>query len=240
MSKDIKFLKLNLKDIKSLILSDIRKKNGVSYFLINSYSISLTNKLPQYRKILEANSRNLIDSKILRVILNGVKRDKNYYQIRGIDLTREILKSINEEVSIYILGGTVENLDEVVNIIHSHYPRVNIAEVYSPPFEDYRKMNIEEILVRIKKSKAKLVFVGLGTPKQDLISFEIAKRLDKTVISIGAALDFLTNRIPECPKWIQLCGFEWLYRLYKEPRRLWKRYLIDSPKLLLMLVKKRF
>ena len=84
---------------------------------------------------------------------------------------------------------------------------------------------------KIEVSQAQIVWVGLSTPKQEKFAFELSKRVKvKFIITIGAAFDFHTGRLAQAPKWMQSAGLEWFFRLVKEPRRLWKRYIEIVPK----------
>ena len=89
----------------------------------------------------------------------------------------------------------------------------------------------------LKESKAQVVWVGLGTPKQDFVVHEISKQMPITAIAVGAAFDYLAGTLAETPKVIQKIGFEWLYRLIKEPRRLWRRYLLGNIKFIWISIK---
>lgn len=102
-----------------------------------------------------------------------------------------------------------------------------VAGCYCPPFRSLTVEEDREIVEAIERSRADIVWVGLGAPKQDRWMFEHRKRLSVPVlIGVGAAFDFHTGRVPRAPLWMSEYGFEWLFRLAMEPRRLWKRYLV--------------
>jgi N-acetylglucosaminyldiphosphoundecaprenol N-acetyl-beta-D-mannosaminyltransferase len=94
----------------------------------------------------------------------------------------------------------------------------------------FRSLTPEEdrqVVEAIERSRADIVWVGLGAPKQDRWMFAHRERLSVPVlIGVGAAFDFHTGRVPRAPVWMRENGFEWLFRLLIEPRRLWKRYLV--------------
>jgi hypothetical protein len=87
----------------------------------------------------------------------------------------------------------------------------------------------EEVAARILASGARLVFVGLGCPRQETFAFEFREVLPMPILAVGAAFPFLAGSLPQAPAWMQGAGLEWLFRLTVEPRRLWRRYLLLNP-----------
>lgn len=238
-SKKIGFLSLNLEEAGNLLFFDLYNNQSRSYFFVNSYSISLTTKLSKYEKILIENNRNFVDGKALRALLNlGHFNKTRHKQIRGADFTRYIFENISENTSIFILGGSENNYRALSRIIEVKYPNVKISGFFSPPHQKLWSDYLDEAVGLIAASGANLVFVSLGTPKQDFISYELARKLQLVVVSIGAALDFISLNQRECPKFLQVIGLEWLFRLFSEPRRLWRRYLVDSPRTIKIIFKK--
>jgi N-acetylglucosaminyldiphosphoundecaprenol N-acetyl-beta-D-mannosaminyltransferase len=93
--------------------------------------------------------------------------------------------------------------------------------------------NAEEqaVLARIREARPDLILVALGAPKQELWTQRVRAEIGPAVaVCIGASLDFVTGRVARAPRWISAAGLEWLYRLVQEPRRLWRRYLVQDPK----------
>ena len=102
---------------------------------------------------------------------------------------------------------------------------------YSPPFRPLTEEEDAEVVRMINESGADIVWVGLSTPKQERWMREHVGRLDAAVlIGVGAAFDFHAGVKKQAPRWMQRNGLEWLFRLGSEPRRLWKRYLINNPR----------
>jgi exopolysaccharide biosynthesis WecB/TagA/CpsF family protein len=94
----------------------------------------------------------------------------------------------------------------------------------------------EQVVARILASGAGIVFIGLGCPKQDEFAYSHHHRLSAVQICVGAAFDFHAGRKPMAPPWMQRAGLEWLFRLYQEPRRLWRRYASTNGKFLYLLL----
>jgi N-acetylglucosaminyldiphosphoundecaprenol N-acetyl-beta-D-mannosaminyltransferase len=125
--------------------------------------------------------------------------------------------------------------------LQQRYPGLNIAGSYAPPFRPQVCPEEPEIIAQINGSQPDIIWVGLGTPKQDLWMAAHRDLLQAPVlIGVGAAFDFHTGRIPQAPHWMQRSGLEWLFRLWQEPRRLWYRYLVYNPLFILLILAQTF
>jgi len=110
------------------------------------------------------------------------------------------------------------------------YPGMAVAGWDSPPFRALTPTELDEIAQRINDSAADVLWVGLGTPKQEQWAAAMRSRLrSKVVATVGAAFDFHAGRLRQAPRLLQRAGLEWAYRLAQEPRRLWRRYLRNNP-----------
>lgn len=136
----------------------------------------------------------------------------------------------------FFLGSTSETLQRLVANIPSHYPEVRIAGIYSPPFRELTEDDLREVIAAVEKTQADLVWVGMGMPKQELLIPRLTSALPgRAFLGVGAAFDLLAGNQPEAPAWMQKRGLEWLFRLAHEPRRLWRRYLVNNPLFLMLL-----
>lgn len=152
---------------------------------------------------------------------------------------RELMKAVsimshNTGWKHYYYGGKESVTKTMVENIKTMVPGIKIAGYYSPPFRPLSKLEEENIVSMINKSEPDILWVGLGAPKQEKwIAEHIGKINVPIMFAVGAAFDFLAGTIKEAPRWMQLSGLEWLYRFGCEPRRLWRRYIINNPKFLL-------
>lgn len=125
----------------------------------------------------------------------------------------------------YFYGGSPETLVALVQKIETEYSGLQIAGKYSPPFRDLSKAEENEVVARINASSADIVWVGIGSPRQEQWMGRQIGRIEAPVmIGVGAAFDFLSGQKPRAPRWMQRSGLEWLFRLFNEPVRLWPRY----------------
>lgn len=125
----------------------------------------------------------------------------------------------------FLLGGTETGLEQLRRTLEIDYPGVSIAGGHAPPFRTLTAVEEADVRDRIRASGADFVWVALGSPRQEQWMARATPDLPSSVlIGIGAAFDFLAGEKPQAPRWIQRSGFEWLFRLASEPRRLWPRY----------------
>jgi N-acetylglucosaminyldiphosphoundecaprenol N-acetyl-beta-D-mannosaminyltransferase len=114
------------------------------------------------------------------------------------------------------------------------YPGLRIAFRESPPFGDELWAQAAAVAGRVRDSGARMLFVGLGCPRQELWMHAQRPRLPCVMIGVGAAFDFLAGAKRQAPRWMQPMGLEWLFRLLTEPGRLWRRYLFHNPRFVVL------
>lgn len=137
----------------------------------------------------------------------------------------------------FLYGGEVGVAEELAAVLQSRFPALKIVGTYTPPFDPLTPDEEQHIIEIINAANPDVVWVGLGTPKQDYWVSRFRGVLNASVlIGIGAAFNIHTGRIPQAPDWMQRSGMEWLFRLMVEPRRLWKRYLIYNPLFIVLLL----
>lgn len=149
----------------------------------------------------------------------------------------------NSLVRIFLLGGKTGVAKKATQRINAKIGREIIVGAHSPSmqFIENHEECIETIDI-INRSKANVLVVGLGSPKQELWIVRYRKFLNNvdTYMSVGATLDFEAGTLSRAPRWMSSCGLEWLYRLMQEPRRLWKRYLVRDMGFFVLVLKQKF
>lgn len=137
----------------------------------------------------------------------------------------------------YFIGGKPEVLDRLVGNMKARFKDLLVVGSESPPFRQMTEIEINGMLSRIRESGANFVWVGLGAPKQELWMARYASRLNPALLfGVGAAFDFHAGVVNRAPPLISTFGFEWLYRLIQEPRRLWRRYLVTNSKFIFLVI----
>jgi N-acetylglucosaminyldiphosphoundecaprenol N-acetyl-beta-D-mannosaminyltransferase len=167
----------------------------------------------------------------------AVARIKGFSAARrtpGMDVMRTFLDLANEKgYSSYFYGDTDDTLTRLRANLERDYPNHRVAGTFSPPFRPLTPEEDREIVEMINAARPDVVWVGLGLPKQDIWVHEHRDRLDaRAAIGVGAAFGFLAGKVKRCPDWLGNRGLEWAYRFAMEPRKLWRRDLLDGPRFL--------
>jgi len=150
-------------------------------------------------------------------------------RINGPDLMWKYCElASSRDESIYLYGGSVLTLASLQVRLLQEFPGLKIAGAYSPPFRELTIEESLEVISNINASGAGSVWVSLGCPKQEIWMANHREIINAVMIGVGAAFDYHAGIIMRAPKWMQNAGFEWLYRLASEPRRLWRRYLVTN------------
>jgi N-acetylglucosaminyldiphosphoundecaprenol N-acetyl-beta-D-mannosaminyltransferase len=152
-------------------------------------------------------------------------------RVYGPDLLPEVVELAAEEnVPIGLYGGTQESLESFVRVLKARYPKIEIVCRIAPPFRPLTTEEDEAVTREIVASGARILFVGIGCPKQERWMVAHKERISAVMLGVGAAFDFHTGRVRQAPRWMQGAGLEWAFRLAMEPRRLWKRYAKHNPR----------
>jgi N-acetylglucosaminyldiphosphoundecaprenol N-acetyl-beta-D-mannosaminyltransferase len=219
-----------------------RPVHGVAVHFANAYNVALADSDPAYATLLAAGDLVFTDGLPVAWAGGLLHRDlgSTWTRVYGPDVLAGVLeKSTVGNVRHYFLGATPETLDALVSRIQARWPAAVIAGFESPPFRQASVKELAERDQRIIESGATLVWVGLGTPKQDLEVRRLADGLHITALAVGAAFDFLAGTKAQAPLWMQRSGLEWAFRLATEPRRLAKRYLWGNPRFVIAAIRRR-
>lgn len=156
---------------------------------------------------------------------------KHVRRVYGPDLMLAVMeRSRSRGDKHFLYGSTEKTLERLQSNLTRRFPGLTIAGSFSPPFCPLTDAEDDEVVATIDASGADIVWVGLSTPKQERWMAAHRHRLTAPVlIGVGAAFDFHAGLVRQAPRFIQQSGFEWLFRLATEPRRLWRRYLSNNP-----------
>jgi N-acetylglucosaminyldiphosphoundecaprenol N-acetyl-beta-D-mannosaminyltransferase len=136
--------------------------------------------------------------------------------------------------------GADEGVPELLaERLAERFPGLKVAGTMSPPFRPLTAEEDAAVVERINGASPDILWVGLSTPKQERwMAAHMARLTVPVLVGVGAAFDIHAGRLPQAPSWMQASGLEWLYRLYREPRRLWRRYLRNNPRFVLAIVRR--
>lgn len=148
-------------------------------------------------------------------------------------------QAAQEELPIFLFGSDQDTLTKLQESLRKRFPTIQIAGAEPSQFRTLNSQEAEALTQRILATGAKMVFVGLGCPRQEIWVYEYGEQLNMPAFAVGAAFPFHAGSLPQAPSWMQRNGLEWLFRLTSEPKRLWRRYLYLNPAYLLMLASQK-
>ena len=218
-------------DDASLFIEDAVLKRKKIYVCVCPVSTVMECKKNE-NILASVNSADLATPDGMAVVwLGRMQGYKNIKRVYGPELMQKICGiSAEKGYRNYLYGSSQDVLDKLNERLNKTYPGLVIVGSFSPPFQQLTKDEDEKIVEDINRSNPDIVWVGLGSPKQDLWMYEHRCSISAPVIiGVGAAFDFLAGVKPQAPRWMRNNGFEWLFRLITEPKRLWRRYLWDYP-----------
>jgi exopolysaccharide biosynthesis WecB/TagA/CpsF family protein len=170
------------------------------------------------------------DGQPVRWALNHIYEAGLKYRVYGPDLTYSVLARAEQEgLPVYFYGSKPDVLEALCATTLKTLPRLKIAGCQPSAFGRITAEEADNIARKIRQSGARIVFAGLGCPRQEVWAYEFRNRLNLPIVAVGAAFPFLAGTLRQAPVWMQDSGLEWLFRLCTEPRRLWRRYLVLSP-----------
>jgi N-acetylglucosaminyldiphosphoundecaprenol N-acetyl-beta-D-mannosaminyltransferase len=205
----------------------------------NAHHIVLLQNNERFRKIYE---------QALLVVPDGVPLlwaakvlgQKLFGRVNGTDLLEVLCaEAATRGFRVFLLGGREGAADAAAAVLRKRHPALTICGTYCPRvgFETDAEEN-GKIVRTINEAHADLLFVGLGAPKQEYWMFDNRERLNARVsLGIGVSFEFIAGVVKRAPYWMQVAGLEWFYRLFSEPKRLWKRYTVGNGKFCMIIAK---
>ena len=225
-------------EVLHTIESFVRAETQSQAFAISASSLNnlaVAQRDPQYREVMNQLDLVVPDGFPLYLLCRyfGAKLTERTY---GPELMRRTIERGSSHLRHFILGGS----EDALRLCFTRFDSLRaggIVGTYSPPFGDTSAEEAERIRERITRSGANVVWVCLGSPKQEHWAIENRALLPGCVlVAVGAAVDFLAGTKRQAPPWMQKSGLEWLFRLLTEPKRLWRRYLLDLPPTVIALI----
>ncbi len=214
----------------SYVLKHIKELSGKYICFSNVHTTVMAKENADYCKILNESAFTFPDGNpIARMERRGGYRKAE--RIAGPDFMENVFKrTMDGSVTHYFYGSSEKTLENLKRELMARYPGIVIKGMYSPPF---RKLSEEEdraVVDMINAADADIVWIGLGAPKQEKWMRAHRDRIHGVMMGVGAGFDFHARTIRRAPKWIQKLGFEWLFRLFQDPTRLFRRYLVTNVK----------
>jgi N-acetylglucosaminyldiphosphoundecaprenol N-acetyl-beta-D-mannosaminyltransferase len=212
------------------ILAIAREKSATGGIrLSNAWCVVLADRDSSYAALLNSSGSTYPDGAPVAAVMRRVPGAASAGRVRGPSLFVNTLDRGREhEIGHYFVGSTPHALDLLVSNARQRFPGLIVSGAWSPPFGPVTDELLSEMHTRIAEMAPDVVWVGMGSPKQDYVADNIARLTGIPTIGVGAAFDFVAGTVREAPRWMQRAGLEWAFRLASEPKRLWRRYLLGN------------
>ncbi len=211
-----------------------RRPLGVSALAVHGVMTGALSKAHRYR----LNNLDLVvpDGQPVRWALNllhGAGLDDRVY---GPTLTLKVCEAAaRERLPVFFYGSSAQVVEQLRHKMVQRFPSLEVVGARPSAFGKLTVARRDAVVQEIRRSGAAMTFVGLGCPRQEVWAFEHLEHLSMPLLAVGAAFDFHAGLLDQAPPGLQRLGLEWLYRLSREPGRLWRRYLLLNPAYLLLL-----
>jgi N-acetylglucosaminyldiphosphoundecaprenol N-acetyl-beta-D-mannosaminyltransferase len=161
-------------------------------------------------------------------------------RVRGPDLMPAVCElAAREQWPMFFFGAAPGVADQLADRLRATFPGLVVRGTFSPPFRAMSDAEDQQVVELIRGSGARIVWVGLSTPKQERwMAAHVDVLPNCVLLGVGAAFDLHAHGLPQAPIWMQRSGLEWLYRLIREPRRLARRYLSNNPRFVAAIVRR--
>lgn len=203
----------------------ISNLNGQYVCFMNVHTAVTAYDNPEYMQVMHEAGIVFPDGK---PIAREVRKQSDFSseKVSGPDFFMEIMAHSEENNwTHYFYGGSEETLAGIRTRLLALCPNLQIKGMYSPPFRKLEEEEKAADIERIRKADADFIWIGLGAPKQENWMYAHKGMFRGVMFGVGAAFDFAAGTVKRAPLWMQKCSLEWLYRLFQDPKRLWKRYL---------------
>lgn len=222
--------RMTLSEAAETFSEEARKQETLVVFTINAQHIVLMSQEEEFRGAYHLADWIVPDgmpvvwfSRLIGKILPE--------RVTGSDLLPELCRmAVKKALKVFFLGGTPEVMLNAMSNLQKQFPTLKVVGMASPQIDLKEKEDREEDLIyTINSSSPDIVFVGFGAPKQEIWTIRNRSRLKTGIVCmVGGSFDFLGGKTIRAPVWMQKAGLEWLWRLFHEPKRLWRRYLIGN------------
>ena len=208
------------------VLAAARERQPLSLTALAVHGVMTGVRDPRHRARLNAFDIVAPDGQPVRWGLNILHGAGLSDWVSGPELTARVLRRMSDEgLPVYLYGSTPEIVESLSVSLGGALPALRVAGAEPSKFRDSTSGEFAALANRINGSGARLLLVGLGCPRQEIFAHAMRSLLDLPVLAVGAAFDYQAGRLRPAPKWMQRHGLAWLFRLIREPRRLWRRYL---------------
>lgn len=215
------------------------KSFGVSALAVHGLMTSIDNI--ELGRVINNIDMIVPDGQPVRWALNSFYKSGLKDRVYGPTLTLHVLSKADKQgLSVYLYGSKEATLDKFTDFINRQYPGVKIAGVHVDRFREATAQEDLDDIKKINDSGAHIVLVGRGCPRQEFWVANHVGKINAAMMAVGAAFDFHAGTVKQAPMWMQNAGLEWFFRLYQEPKRLWRRYFVTNSQFIFLFFKHKF
>jgi N-acetylglucosaminyldiphosphoundecaprenol N-acetyl-beta-D-mannosaminyltransferase len=234
----VRFSDLDRAGALSLLAAPQDGRGPLHVHFANAYTVTLADADPVLRELLNSHDSVVFADGRPISVLSHLTGAPGLTHLPGPDAFEAAFDLGRRELTRhFLLGSTESTLERLRSALTLQYPGTQIVGTHSPPFGTVTTDAREAQDDAIAAARPDIVWVGLGTPKQDHEAARIARGLGIRAVAVGAAFDFSAGNVRRAPRWIRRIGLEWLVRLLQEPRRLWRRYVVGNLRFLIIAVR---
>ena len=230
---------VEISGVVSQMVCWIENEHETCHHIVNSgmHGVMEAYRDPDLRTVFESVNLFAPDG-ILMVTLARIRGFKIRKKNTGPDVVREFARLANENgYSSYFYGDEPEVLQRLEKNLKAEFPELKIVGHRSPPFRELTPAEIADDVESINRAAPDVLWVGLGMPRQEKWIFNNRANLQVPVaVGVGAAFKFISGDVSRGPYWIRNTGFEWLWRLAGEPKRIWRRVFVDAPQFIVLVL----
>jgi N-acetylglucosaminyldiphosphoundecaprenol N-acetyl-beta-D-mannosaminyltransferase len=227
---DVKVSAINMD--RALSLAEQCIKHGApGYVCVTGvHGVMEAQRDPELLRILNGAAINTPDGMPMTWI-GRLRGFRHMDRVFGPEFMTEMCRvSVERGYRSFLFGGKAGVADLLSENLQRRFPGLQIVGTYTPPFRSLTAEEEKDFVDRVRRAKPHILWVGLSTPKQERFMAQYVNRLQvPLLVGVGAAFDYHTGAIRDCSGWIKRAGLQWLHRLMQDPKRLWKRYLVNNP-----------
>ncbi len=234
---------VHIPEIIEIMIQWIESKNKKCHQIVNTgmHGVMEAHRDPEFKSILNSVDLMAPDG-ILVALTSRLKGHPIKKENTGPGLMWKFSEYADKkEYKYFLYGDTEETLKQLTVKLTEEFPGIRLVGAHSPPFRSLTDEEDKLLVSEINHANPDVLWVALGTPKQDRWIFEHLERLEVPVaIGVGAAFKYTAGIMDRSPMWLSRLGFEWLWRLIHEPKRVWRRIFIDAPQFMFLVAMELF
>ena len=214
------------------VCDQLGSPNRLSCVFLNPHSVVLAQQDTEFRQALTTASAVFCDGVGLSLASLLLNR-RSVHRVYGYEFFLALSRELSQRSlgHVFFIGGSEEDLQALTAKYRADFPGILAIDCYAPPFRaEFSEAEIADMGKRIAARGADILWLGLGSPKQEKVLRRLMPHCDVSCgAAVGAVFDFYSGKIPHAPGWVRRLGLQWLHRLTLEPKRLWRRTLISMP-----------